>query len=242
MVRLLIVELCQLFGEPQAIARQGALAREARALLLTWLRACEMAVRHLLLIEAAALIGALPRSRVSTQKHVRTRRPYLHDPDYPEAWRVPFRCCLERRRSHRHGGGAPRKRVAFDRYANYFIDPAAAERARAEYAAWLARMRAGAPAPAPAKGSPGAPKASRRGPGPRVYSAWPLAERAEAVLRAFNEPAPFARRLAYRLRRRPQLARRLTHIPDDIDRALDRDAVARLHDAVRVAFPALNSS
>jgi hypothetical protein len=31
------------------------------------------------------------------------------------------------------------------------------------------------------------------------YSAWPLAERYEALLRAFNDPAPYARRLAKRL-------------------------------------------
>jgi hypothetical protein len=34
----------------------------------------------------------------------------------------------------------------------------------------------------------------------RLHSAWPLAERAEALLRAYNTPAPFAQRLARRLR------------------------------------------
>ncbi len=35
---------------------------------------------------------------------------------------------------------------------------------------------------------------------PRFHSAWPLAERYEALVRAFNNPAPFARRLARRVR------------------------------------------
>lgn len=37
-------------------------------------------------------------------------------------------------------------------------------------------------------------------------SAWPLALRAEALLRAFNDPLPFARRLAARLHRKPHRA------------------------------------
>jgi hypothetical protein len=35
--------------------------------------------------------------------------------------------------------------------------------------------------------------------GPKFYSAWPLAERYEAMLRVFANPAPLARRLAKRL-------------------------------------------
>src|SRR5262249_57842877 len=93
-VRSLIVELCQLFGEPGEIARRVAITGPARALMLTWLRACETALRHMLVIEAAAIVGTLPRLRPSKQKHLRSRRPYIHDPDYPEAWRVSFRSFL----------------------------------------------------------------------------------------------------------------------------------------------------
>jgi hypothetical protein len=35
---------------------------------------------------------------------------------------------------------------------------------------------------------------------PKFHSAWPLAERYEALVRAFNNPAPFARRLARRVK------------------------------------------
>jgi hypothetical protein len=44
---------------------------------------------------------------------------------------------------------------------------------------------------------------------PGFRSAWPLAERAEALLRVFNDPAPYARRLAARLRRTARLAKRI---------------------------------
>ncbi len=38
---------------------------------------------------------------------------------------------------------------------------------------------------------------------PRFHNAWPLAERYEALLRVFNNPAPYARRLAARLHATP---------------------------------------
>ena len=39
------------------------------------------------------------------------------------------------------------------------------------------------------------------------HGAWPLAERAEASLRVFNDPLPYAKRLARRLYAKPQRAR-----------------------------------
>ncbi len=42
-----------------------------------------------------------------------------------------------------------------------------------------------------------------RWPKQTFHSAWPLAERAEAMLRAFNNPEPYARRLARRLHATP---------------------------------------
>ena len=47
----------------------------------------------------------------------------------------------------------------------------------------------------------------------RFFSAWPLAERCEALLRVFNDPAPYAKRLARRLARTPKAARALTTFP-----------------------------
>ncbi len=50
----------------------------------------------------------------------------------------------------------------------------------------------------------------------RFYSAWPLAERAEALLRAFNDPEPYAKRLAARLHATPHRARELTRHPPNL--------------------------
>lgn len=49
----------------------------------------------------------------------------------------------------------------------------------------------------------------------RFHSAWPLAERYEALLRVFNNPAPYARRLAWRLYATPHRARELTAHPEN---------------------------
>ncbi len=43
----------------------------------------------------------------------------------------------------------------------------------------------------------------------RFHSAWPLAERAEALLRVFNDPLPYAKRLARRLYATPHRTRAL---------------------------------
>jgi hypothetical protein len=58
----------------------------------------------------------------------------------------------------------------------------------------------------------------------RLHSAWPLAERYEALLRAYNDPAPYARRLARRLHARPANIDRVFAQPDDLpDLIGDRD-------------------
>lgn len=44
-------------------------------------------------------------------------------------------------------------------------------------------------------------------------SAWPIAERAEAMLRVFNDPAPYARRLATRLHATPHRRREVLALP-----------------------------
>ncbi|MEZ5995561.1 MAG: hypothetical protein R3C25_07375 [Hyphomonadaceae bacterium] len=56
---------------------------------------------------------------------------------------------------------------------------------------------------------------------PQFFSAWPLAERAEAMLRAFNNPEPFARRLARRLHATPHRAAALTRHPESLPHMVD---------------------
>jgi len=50
---------------------------------------------------------------------------------------------------------------------------------------------------------------------PSFHSAWPAAERYEALLRAFNDPAPYARRLAKRLHATPHRRSELLRAPPD---------------------------
>lgn len=66
-----------------------------------------------------------------------------------------------------------------------------------------------------------------------LHSAWPLAERAEALLRAFNDPAPYARRLARRLRAAPQRTAALTRHPPNLAQVIAEPdfALLRAHAA-----------
>jgi len=68
---------------------------------------------------------------------------------------------------------------------------------------------------------------------PHFHSAWPLALRYEALLRAFNDPLRYARRLAQRLHAAPQLLRAVLAPPPEyvhrVDRADDLTAEAERH-------------
>ncbi|PZO52655.1 MAG: hypothetical protein DCF16_09090 [Alphaproteobacteria bacterium] len=67
----------------------------------------------------------------------------------------------------------------------------------------------------PRRRDAGAPRKSDPWDAARFKSAWPLAERAEALLRVFNDPLPYAQRLARRLHAVPHRARELLrHTPD----------------------------
>jgi hypothetical protein len=81
-----------------------------------------------------------------------------------------------------------RKRIAFD--------PAKPEEWRVAFRFCLDRRR-------PRRRDAGGPR--QRAPA-RFHSAWPLAERYEALIRAYNDPAPYARRLARRLYAEPRRA------------------------------------
>lgn len=182
--------LLALFGAPAAIAGQHTLTAKAHALMASWLRCAEALLRHLLLIEAAALTLAPPRARPSRARAPRADTPF--NPDDPQTWRAPFSCCAAARLRHAQTGAS------------------------------LSLSKGGA----------------RRN--ARFPSALPLARRFEAVLRAFNDPAPYARRLARTLRAAPQRTTAVLHIPPEAQHRLDRFAhlLACADDAVK----AFNSS
>jgi hypothetical protein len=55
----------------------------------------------------------------------------------------------------------------------------------------------------------------------KFYSAWPLAERYEVLLRVFNNPAPFARRLAKRLHAVPHRLTEILRTPPEAAHRID---------------------
>lgn len=83
----------------------------------------------------------------------------------------------------------------------------APEKWRVSFRVFLDRRRPRRPAPVHAGEDAGDPR--------RFHSAWPLAERAEALLRVFNDPAPYAARLACRLHATPRRAESLLRYPED---------------------------
>ncbi len=66
----------------------------------------------------------------------------------------------------------------------------------------------------------------------KFYSAWPLALRAEAMLRAFNNPELYARRLAARLHATPHRAASLTRHPPNLPHVIDDFVTLREHASI----------
>jgi hypothetical protein len=58
----------------------------------------------------------------------------------------------------------------------------------------------------------------------KFRSAWPLAERFEALIRVFNDPAPYARRLARRLHANPHRLAEMLRAPPEAEHRIDRYA------------------
>jgi hypothetical protein len=85
----------------------------------------------------------------------------------------------------------PRARLARTRRVVAF-DPAKPDEWRVTFRCVLDRRR-------PRRRDAGGPRQNAS----RFHTAWPLAERYEALMRAYNDPAPYARRLARRLYAEP---------------------------------------
>lgn len=113
--RAFLCSVLGIFGQPEDLAARHTLTMEEWRHTNTWLTAAEALLRRLLLIEAAAISAPPVRPRA------KARRPRAHKliafhPDKPEAWRVHFRCFLDRRRPRRHT--ATRSSVAPSRFAS----------------------------------------------------------------------------------------------------------------------------
>ena len=75
----------------------------------------------------------------------------------------------------------------------------------------------------PVRGARGdGPKREAKAAARDMLSAWPLAERYEALLRAFNAPAPYAQRIARALHRAPRRLARALAAPPEARLRIDR--------------------
>lgn len=194
-----------LFGDPSHVATKHTLTLKAHQLMASWLRAGEAMMRRLLLIEAAAYSKPNTRPLLRTPRK-RTRRLMHFFPETPEKWRVSFRF-LERRLP----AGTPKPPIA------------SSEQTTAR------RLEADAPKPfifREDRPRRVANRAQRRRANrtrakpilrqdrewvlhqePRAFrSAWPLAERYEALRRAVANPQAHAQRLARQLHATPHRA------------------------------------
>lgn len=75
-----------------------------------------------------------------------------------------------------------------------------------------------------------------------LLNAAPIARRYEALIRVFNDPAPFARRLALRLRQIPDRVSELFRAPADAVHKLGEEALSALTSAASQAACAPDSS
>ena len=185
--------LASIFGRSEEIAARHTILRDEWRLICEWLRAGEALMRMLLMIEAAALPKPNTRMPLLREKRTRVKRMMEFWPDKPDDWRVSFRVLAPTL----PGRSAKREEPG----------PIGKHGAGDE---WTPAQRGLKPT------WPGSVEHAAR-----FKSAWPLAERAEALLRVFNDPLPYAQRLARRLYARPHRAAALTSYPSKLPHVID---------------------
>lgn len=186
--------LHMLFGAPETVAAKHTLTAKAHAHMASWLRSAEAMLRRLLLIEASAYPKPNTRPLLHTRRP-RTRKLMTFSPDAPEAWRVRFR--VFNLPPHR-GGSVERSETKGE------VAPSGAF---------------GVSSPASGGDKKRLSREERwcleHRPPVTFRSAWPLAERYEALIRVFNDPAPYARRLSKRLHATPHRLREVLRAPPE---------------------------
>jgi hypothetical protein len=229
--------LHKLFGDPTAVAARHTLTGTAHAHMASWLRSAEALLRRLILIEASAYPKPNTRPLLHAPRK-RVRKLMLFTPEKPEDWRVSFRMFADRPRPQAPvlasagagGPSAPKESVFVFREGRTPPPPRG-----------LSPSKAGATALRHAQGSSRGKRLLRQDrlwvhhqPALAFRSAWPLAERYEALLRVFNDPAAYARRLARRLHATPhRLAEALRAPPEASHRIA---CLAELGERVRAAW------
>ncbi len=211
--------LAALFGDPGQVAAQHTLTLKAHQLLASWLRAGEAMMRRLLLIEAAAHAKPNTRPLLRTPRK-RTRKLMHFFPETPEQWRVSFRCLPGDTHAR------PATRPSWPNAERACVSPGSPKpfifredrplRRRANRAQRRRAKRTRAK-PVLRQG-----REWRQHEAPLVFrSAWPLAERYEALRRVFANPHAHAQRLARRLHATPHRVHELLRPPPNAERHVD---------------------
>ncbi|MEZ5973209.1 MAG: hypothetical protein R3C31_15460 [Hyphomonadaceae bacterium] len=211
--------LAALFGGPAHVAAQHTLTLKAHQLMASWLRCGEAMMRRLLLIEAAAFAKPNVRPLLRAPRSRKRRFGYFY-PDAPQDWRVSFRC-------FQSPTLRPAQRDAGPPSVSLSLSKADAPRPFI--------YRENRPPPRPAR--PSKRRANRVRHKPilrqdrewvrhqeplRFRSAWGLALRYEALLRAYNDPRAYARRLSRTLHAKPHRAAELLRAPPEAANRIDR--------------------
>jgi hypothetical protein len=216
-MRAFVCLLFDLFGEPGDIASRGVIGPRGRALMMPWLRAGEAFLRRLLFIEALALAPELRAG--SPRARTRAPRRLMHFfAEKPEDWRVSFRVVPPARRVSR-GGRNRLKTPALD------LPPALCAPRPQQSEFWCAR--------GVVRSSDGQSRTIAQRAPRDPQNAWPVAERLEALLRAYNAPQRCARRLARLLVRDEQRAlRALRPEPANIEQLFGAQSFGRCNGIV----------
>ena len=226
-----------LFGDPSQVAFKHTLTLKAHRVMASWLRCGEAMMRRLLLIEAATY--AKPNIR-PLLRAPRKRTPKLMHffVETPEKWRVSFRCFISptlRQAQGDAGGDAtspesvsvsrskegPRPFIFHETPPTRDLSPSKAGAKRANQQRYKPILRQD--------------REWRLHREPSIFrSAWPLAERYEALLRVHANHHAYARRLSRRLYATPHRARELFQAPPD--------AYDRIEDFAELALAAETSA
>ena len=204
-----------LFGGPEQVACLRTLTAKQHALMSSWLRVGEAMMRRLLLIEASAFPKPNTRPLLHARRS-RTQKPRIVEDDKPETWRISFRAFapIPRRAKRRTRNAAARRKIRIFREARDRAFPERlAENFRRRRVATAQKQRVRAQDrywPPEQDQTP-----------TRTRPAWPMARRYEALLRAFNDPTPFARRIARRLYAAPHRLWEALSAPPEADQRVD---------------------
>jgi hypothetical protein len=242
-----------MFGSAKAIAEKHTLNREEHFHLQGWLFRCEEFFRRMLFLDALNQLPETPEPKQRTEPIIQretSRAPTLFDPEHPETWRVRFAIvssvptCGPQARSSARAETRPSLGPQISEWVIIREEPQVIS------VADLMRGAAplGPPASPPARSS-ASQDAGEDADGPRalhepkrVYDAYPLAKRIEALERATQDREHHVQRMARWLVRNVRQALRFTLPTLSRQRLKTRPGDVAVEDASRLCASAINDA